>query len=339
MSPLRARLGGRVKALAAIALGFVAGAVTGCAGREHRLSYVAYQSPRMAREVGYSVYLPPGWTAREQLPLVLFLHGAGDDPTAFDRAGLGSMLDNAKAPRAVIALPKGDRGFWENWYNGEQPYREWVMRELLPSLQKQFNTAPCPEGCHVMGVSMGGYGALMFALREPGTFASVTAISAPIYTPESVKAFYETTLWRMLLPIESIWGPFDEKAVASRNLYQHWRKPEDLHGSQLLLAWGDQEDDDMVLNNQRFDQHLLKQGISHKKIVYHGAHDWEAWSPVIVQALTQQLSVHTPPVPIQLAPPTAPPAPLTPSPPLLTAPPAQRTPPPPPLTPEQQSHL
>jgi len=141
----------------------------------------------------------------------------------------------------------------------------------------------------VLGISMGGHGALMFALNNPGTFASVSALSPPIYTVESVKAFYDSFLWSLLLPIEDMWGEFDVQRIAKRNLYLRWRSPGDLHGSRLLLAWGDQEDPEFVSDCVRFHEHLLSHHIPHTVLPFHGDHDWKSWVPVVLETLRRQL--------------------------------------------------
>jgi enterochelin esterase-like enzyme len=270
---------------------YLAGLLLGGCGASAplRLNYDSLQSPGMGQAMRYAVYVPKGWTAAEQLPLVMFLHGSGDGPDSFDRADLGSRLDQGTTPRAVIVIPQGDMGFWENWASGDHPYRDWVMRELLPFVQRRYNTKPCPEGCHVMGISMGGHGALMFALHEPGSFSSVSAISPPIYTAESVKAFYDNLLWHFLLPIEDMWGPYDAKRVAERSVYNRWRSPADLNGIRLLIAWGKEEDPEFVRDCTQFNHYLNERQIPHTALNFPGGHEWKAWVPVVLEALRRQL--------------------------------------------------
>lgn len=104
---------------------------------QQRLAYGLYASPAMQRDMTYSVYTPPGWSASEQLPLVVLLHGAADDPKTPDKSQVGQVLDahiaKGDVPRVVIAVPQGDLGFWENWASGERRYRDWVTQELVPT--------------------------------------------------------------------------------------------------------------------------------------------------------------------------------------------------------------
>ena len=53
--------------------------VTACMVTNTRLRYHKFESEMMGNDVNYGVYIPPGWDERTPLPLIVFLHGAGDD--------------------------------------------------------------------------------------------------------------------------------------------------------------------------------------------------------------------------------------------------------------------
>ncbi len=160
----------KMNAIRWAALAAVAMVAAGC-GFERQLNYVPHRSRIMRADLSYSVYTPPGWTPEESLPMVLFLHGGGDDPAAWDRHGITDRINAAYAagdfPRAVVFFPQGDNGFWMNWHDGTRRYEDWVLDELLPEVAQRYNTQACPENCHIMGVSMGAHGALRFVLHRP----------------------------------------------------------------------------------------------------------------------------------------------------------------------------
>src|SRR5690606_38545554 len=56
----------------------------GCARPPDRLSYTTLASEAEDRPMTYGLYLPPGWDQQTPLPLVVFLHGGGDDERAWD---------------------------------------------------------------------------------------------------------------------------------------------------------------------------------------------------------------------------------------------------------------
>lgn len=275
-------------ALVGLALGTLC-----CAGPERRLSRAELPLPGADRGLAYALYLPPDFSPDEGLPLVVFLHGGGDGPDCFDEARVGQRLDAGisagRLPRVVIAVPEGDLGFWENWADGSYRYRDWVVRGLMPDLAARYGTAPCPEGCHLVGISMGGHGALRFLLFEPGLFATVTAISAPIVDTDAAWHLANESWLRFVIPTERIWGPGDRESIAREDYSLRWTRPEDLGGTRLMLAWGQDDRESIVETNERFDRHLRETGIAHEVLVFEGGHDWDSWTPALERVLITQI--------------------------------------------------
>jgi len=273
--------------------------ICGCAGAPRRLSYFTLQSAAMGKSMDYAVYAPVSLAPAETLPLVIFLHGGGDDVDCLDKAGFGGRLDEAIAagrlPKMIIAVPQGNWGFWENWADGTRKFRSWVMDEMLPHVQAKYHTQACPEGCHVMGISMGGYGALRFALKLPDSFVSVTALSAPIFDTEQMLEFRESTWWSMLVPVGRIWGKSKDPVVLAReDLFVQWSKPQDLKGRRLHLAWAKDDRKEVIETSQKFRTHLLSRHIPHSWEIFPGDHEWDAWVPALERALALQLQAQSP---------------------------------------------
>jgi enterochelin esterase-like enzyme len=264
-----------------------------CVG-PRELTYHHVRSDRMSgARLSYSVWLPPDFRPDERLPLITFLHGGGDDPTAFDRHGLSRQLREATArgelPRAVIFFPQGDNGFWANWYDRSRLYQDWILEELIPEVQRRYHTRACPEDCHIMGVSMGGYGALRLVMDRPGRFASLTALSAPIFDTEQMMSFATDRMTQLFIPVHRVWGPVNEREIRGRDPFLAWRSAADLHGTRVAIHWGSQDRDGIKDTNERLHEHLLSRRIPHTATEYQGNHSWVSWSPVIQQAMRDQL--------------------------------------------------
>ena len=87
-----------------------------------------------------------------------------------DRHGLG--------PMALVTVDGGG-GYWHP-HPGDDPMG-MVVHELIPRLQRG-GLGRAPRSLGVMGISMGGFGALLLAERYPHLFAAVAAISPAIWT-------------------------------------------------------------------------------------------------------------------------------------------------------------
>jgi enterochelin esterase-like enzyme len=248
----------------------------------------------MARNMNYAVYQPRDRQPEQRLPLVIFLHGGGDDVDCLDASGFGFQLDEAiaegRVPPVVIAVPQGDWGFWENWVDGSHMYRDWVLDEMLPQVQKRYSTQPCPEGCHIMGISMGGHGALRFVFKRPDLFSSVTALSAPIFGTDQMLNFRDNFWWGLIVPVGRIWGKGTDRSVAERDdLFLHWTKPSDLGGRHLRIAWARKDHKRVVATNEHFKAHLDEHKMPYSWEVFPGKHEWDAWLPALERSLAHQL--------------------------------------------------
>ena len=82
------------------------------------------------------------------------------------------------APMAMVTVDGGD-GYW-NPHPGDNPMA-MVIDELIPRCQRLGLGRP-PQRIATLGISMGGYGALLFAEKYPHLIAAVAAISPAIWT-------------------------------------------------------------------------------------------------------------------------------------------------------------
>lgn len=136
------------------------------------------------RTVGYTLAYPPGHGPGSPLPLVVVLHGYG----ASHINALSSMTlaqacalrvdGNPLLPMALVSVDGGG-GYW-NPHPGDNPMA-MVFDELIPMCQKR-GLALGPRSIGTMGISMGGYGALLFGEKFPQRIAAVAAISPAVWT-------------------------------------------------------------------------------------------------------------------------------------------------------------
>lgn len=82
------------------------------------------------------------------------------------------------APLALVTVDGGG-GYWHA-HRGDDPMA-MVIDELIPLCQARGLGHP-PRPIGVMGISMGGYGALLMAEKHPQVFAAVAAISPAVWT-------------------------------------------------------------------------------------------------------------------------------------------------------------
>ena len=128
----------------------------------------------------YQVFLPRGWSKKHKLPVILFLHGAGergDDGLIQTEVGIGAAIRrNVDRFPAIVVFPQCRRSSW--WTDVKM--QEQAMMALNQSI-KEFNGDD--ERVYLTGLSMGGYGTWSIASKFPGKFAVVVPICGGIRPP------------------------------------------------------------------------------------------------------------------------------------------------------------
>ena len=136
------------------------------------------------QSVGYTIAYPPAHKPGDALALIVMLHGfANNHTTALfgmsPAQALALRVDGAAlSPMALVTVDGGD-GYW-NPHPGDDPMA-MVVNELIPFCQRK-GLGAAPHGIGLMGISMGGFGALAIAERYPGLASAVAAISPAVWT-------------------------------------------------------------------------------------------------------------------------------------------------------------
>jgi S-formylglutathione hydrolase len=206
----------------------------------------------------FSVYLPPQ-AATQKLPVVYWLSGLTcTDDNVRTKAGaqryaaeLGLILvmpDTSPRGEDVPDVPERydlgqGAGFYVNatqapWATHYQMY-DYVTRELPSLVEANFPVIPGKRA--ISGHSMGGHGALICALKNPGLYASVSAFS-PICNP-IISPWGQGCFGAYLGNDKKAWEDYDAACLVNA-------------GAPLPPALIDQGTDDEFLAGQLFPQNL-----------------------------------------------------------------------------------
>ncbi len=107
--------------------------------------------------------------------VLYLLHGLSDDHTIWMRRT--SIERYASRYGICVVMPNGHRSFYTDMKYGGN-YYTYITKELPARMREFFRVSDRREDNFIAGLSMGGYGALKAALREPDKYAAASALSA-----------------------------------------------------------------------------------------------------------------------------------------------------------------
>jgi enterochelin esterase-like enzyme len=253
------------------------------------------QSDLLNRPIEYAVLLPEGYNdSDESYPVVYLLHGYGDDETAwYKNGGLQFYVDKytTETVPMIYVMPQGFNTYYIDKYNGNFPYMEMFVEELVPEIDSRFRTKKDKSQRAVMGYSMGGYGALILPAMHPEVFSISIPLSMSFrtdeqYIEESQSAF------------DNQWAPNFGPAkgvsgVARLTDYFKERSPfyffneENLgvyNNLKFMIDCGDDEEA-LIFTSNNLHSLMSNTGIAHEYRVRSGGHSFDYWKKSYPEAL------------------------------------------------------
>ncbi len=246
------------------------------------------------RNVNYTIYLPADYEASQRAyPIVYLLHGFTDDNTGWLQFGeINRYADKAIAdgiiPPMVIVMPNADSSWYVNAYDGKKNYEDFFIKEFMPAIEKKYRVKAEKRYRGVAGLSMGGYGTLIYALKYPQLFAAAAPLSAGIFTSDELRLMPDNTYANVLARV------FGRKLEDKARLTGHWYENSVLDIVEKTSAdslkrvryWIDCGDDDFLTNaNCLLHIALTKKKVPHEFRMREGSHNWNYWRTGITDAL------------------------------------------------------
>jgi len=252
-----------------------------------RMQDVTFCSVSLDRDMQYRVILPRTIPEQQKLPVVYLLHGSGESYQSWS-----NYSDVAKFAESglILVMPEGKASYYANAVDRPKDrYEDYIAKDLIADAEGKFPAASQRGKRAIVGISMGGYGAIKLALVHPGLFAFVGALSPALDVPSRPFSIKRWGQWRSH---RAIFGPWDGEV-------QHKNDPFVLAGTvdpskapYLFLTCGEQEG--LLPSNRKFARLL---GAGHFRFEYDfgpGSHDWTQWNgrlPKLFEALMKQMNL------------------------------------------------
>jgi enterochelin esterase-like enzyme len=252
------------------------------------------RSSILGKDVRYTIYLPADYASSERsYPVVYLLHGYTDDNTGWLQFGeINRYADKAIAegviPPMILVMPNGDSSWYINSYDGKEKYEDFFFKEFIPSIEKTYRIKAMKQYRGVAGLSMGGYGTLMYAFKHPDIFAAAGALSAAVFDDSALVALPDASWDRTFAQL------FGRGLQGTGRLNTSWYDNSPLRIAENTPAdalkrvryWIDCGDDDFLSKgNCLLHIKLAEKKVPHEFRVRDGAHNWTYWRTGITDAL------------------------------------------------------
>jgi putative tributyrin esterase len=201
-------------------------------------------------------------------PVLYLLHGLTDDDSAWSR--YTSVERYAEAHGLAVIMPQVHRSFYANEAYGMR-FWDFLSAELPETVRKFFRVSQRREDTFVAGLSMGGYGAIKWALREPERFAAAATLSGALdlaYIQEhDLRPHMRALVGRV----------FGDRVVAGgdEDLLHLLRVADAPRLPRLMLRCG--TEDHLLAQNRRFVAACKASGVGLDAAFGPGAHAWDYW--------------------------------------------------------------
>jgi putative tributyrin esterase len=201
--------------------------------------------------------------------LLYLLHGLSDDATAWQR--FTSIERYAAELGLAVVMPQVGRSFYADEAHGAR-YWTHLTQELPEVVASFFRVSHRREDTFVAGLSMGGYGALKWALHQPERFAAVASLSGAV------------DLRKLLPERPEIFGRvFDERLGADDVLEDLLRRHPSGDLPPMFVGCG--TEDHLYDENVRFAEQAGAAGLDVTTDFRPGDHEWAVWDPMIATVL------------------------------------------------------
>jgi putative tributyrin esterase len=257
-----------------------------------RMQDVTFHSAALNRDMPYRVFLPAKVVAGQKLPVVYLLHGG--DGGGFRDWSNDSDVAAYATRNLILVMPEGAFSYYMNAVGKPADrYEDYVLRDLIADVATRFPASDHRENRAIVGISMGGFAAIKWALSRPDLFVFVGALSP------SVEVVHRDFSIRNRIPgieewwrLRTVFGPPGSEARRSSDPFVLVESARPERTPYMYVAVGEQER--FLEPNRRFARRLEERKFQFEFHTIPGTHNWSLWDaqiPGCFDSLLQHLEV------------------------------------------------
>jgi putative tributyrin esterase len=232
---------------------------------------VTFHSAALSRDIQYRVIFPAGANNSQKFPAVYLLHGGGG---SFHDWSNYSDVAHFAEQGLILIMPEGNESYYTNAVKRPQDrYEDYVVHDLISDVEAKFPAAPGRANRAIVGVSMGGFGAVNMALKHPDLFVFAAGLSSAIDVPSRPFSIKRIGQYR---GHEAIFGPWGSQTRHDNDPFVLVRSADPNRTPYLYLTCGEQEG--LLPANRKFAALLAQHHFQYEFHTSPGGHDWNQWN-------------------------------------------------------------
>lgn len=199
-----------------------------------------------------------------EVKVVYLLHGLSDNCTGWCR--YTSVERYARNFGVAVVMPEVQRSFYTDTASG-MAYFRYIHEELPQLCNRFFGLTTDPAKTYIMGLSMGGYGAMKCTLTTPERYAGCGSFSGALRVTDSAL--------RGALAREELAAILGGECKLQKENDPFALLKEAKSLPPIYLSCG--EEDTLYSINREMDKALEKLGAVHRFDHRPGIHNWDFW--------------------------------------------------------------
>jgi S-formylglutathione hydrolase FrmB len=171
-------------------------------------------------------------------------------------------------------MPEGNSSYYTNSADRPQDrYEDYIVHDLIADVEQRLPAASGRAHRAIAGVSMGGFGAVVLALKYPDLFIFAGGLSSALDVPSRTFSIKRVGQYRQH---SSIFGPWGSQSRRASDPFVLARSADPAQIPYIFLTCGDQEG--LLPANHKFAAMLQARHFSYQFHTVAGDHDWNQWN-------------------------------------------------------------
>ncbi len=228
---------------------------------------VLLHSPSMGIDKKSVVVVPSGYNmSTRRYPVVYMLNGYGGSHQSWLRSTKADLAGIADRYGFILVCVDGANSWYiDSPVHPKSLYDTYITKELIPYIDRSYRTVTDRSGRGVMGLSMGGHGALLLSIEHPDLFSAAGSMSGAV----DIRTLFKRRITDILPSPEenyALWTRYSVLVQADR-----WKPGE------VAILFDCGVDDYLIEENRELHQRLVFLKIPHEYTERPGKHNHPYW--------------------------------------------------------------